>query len=134
MNKKLIIIIAVIVAVIILGMFYFIKPPSGIQYQQNNNINNPPSKLPQDEASPNKETNAVVIKNFVFSPETLIITKGNTVNWTNQDSIPHIISGNGLQSGTLSKGQSFSFIFNSAGTFDYICSLHPYMKGQIIVQ
>ena len=78
-------------------------------------------------------TISITIKNFTFNPAELNIKKGDTVIWTNDDSAPHQISGSGLQSDILSKGQSFSFTFGDAGIFDYICSLHPSMKGKINV-
>jgi amicyanin len=80
------------------------------------------------------EANAVNIQNFAFAPETLTVKKGATITWTNNDSAPHQINSNAFNSDRLSKDQSFSFTFNDAGTFDYICSLHPSMKGKIIVE
>ncbi len=78
--------------------------------------------------------NVITIRNFSFNPAQLNIKKGDIVTWTNQDSAPHRISGSGFQSNSLSNGQSFSFTFSVAGTFDYICSIHPSMKGKVIVQ
>mgnify|MGYP001573859328 CR=1 FL=1 len=80
------------------------------------------------------EANDVNIQNFAFAPETLIIKKGATVTWTNNDSAPHQIKSDTFNSERLSNGQSFSFTFNDAGSFDYICSLHPSMTGKIIVE
>ncbi len=76
----------------------------------------------------------VSIVNFAFSPNTLTINKGDTVVWTNNDSMQHRIIGGGLNSPILNKGTTYSFTFNTAGTFDYICSIHPSMKAKIIVQ
>lgn len=81
--------------------------------------------------------NAVTIANFAFSPATLTIQKGETVTWTNQDSAPHTItsdSGSELASGTLNKGSSYAHTFNEAGTYSYHCSIHPMMKGTIVVE
>jgi plastocyanin len=80
------------------------------------------------------EANTVNIQNFAFAPETLTVKKGATVTWTNNDSAPHQIKSDTFNSDRLSGGQSFSFTFNDAGTFDYICSIHPSMKGKIIVE
>ena len=76
----------------------------------------------------------ISIKNFAFSPATLTIKKGATVTWTNSDSAPHQIKSATFNSAALNQGQSFSFTFNTAGTFDYSCAIHPSMLGKIIVQ
>jgi plastocyanin len=79
---------------------------------------------------------AVTISNFAFSPETLPIKVGTKVTWTNNDSVTHTVtSDNGVfNSGSLSPNATFSYTFNSAGTFNYHCSIHTSMKGTIIVQ
>lgn len=79
-------------------------------------------------------SNVISIQNFSFSPATLTVKKGTTVTWTNNDSVTHQIKSNAFNSSPLSSGQSFSFTFNTAGTFDYSCAIHPSMTGQIIVQ
>lgn len=78
--------------------------------------------------------NAVNIQNFAFSPATLTVKKGAAVTWTNNDSAPHQIKSATFNSSSLSKGQTFSFTFNDAGTFDYSCAIHPSMLGKIIVE
>jgi len=79
-------------------------------------------------------TNTINIQNFAFEPSVLTIEKGATVTWMNSDSAPHQIKSTNFNSNQLSKGQTFSFAFNDAGTFDYFCSIHPSMVGKIIVQ
>jgi plastocyanin len=78
----------------------------------------------------------VSIKNFVFNPSAINITKGDTVTWTNEDSNPHTVTANAgvFNSGTLNPGQSFSYKFEQAGEFDYHCNFHPSMQGKIIVK
>ena len=76
------------------------------------------------------------IQNFSFSPKILTIKAGTKVTWTNNDSAPHTVtsdSNNLLNSPTLSTGQSFSFVFNTPGSTNYHCSVHPMMKGEIVV-
>ncbi|HEY9206855.1 MAG TPA: cupredoxin family copper-binding protein [Candidatus Methanoperedens sp.] len=80
---------------------------------------------------------SVEIKDFKFNPATITIAKGTTVTWTNMDSVAHTVtikSGTGFDSGTLQTGDTFSFSFNTPGTFDYGCSIHTSMSGKIIVQ
>ncbi len=79
---------------------------------------------------------AIEIKNFAFKPSTITIPKGTTVIWTQHDSVSHTVTssvGKGFDSGTLNPGDTFSWTFNDAGTFSYLCSIHPNMKGTIIV-
>lgn len=98
--------------------------------------NNPPEAAVNPNPAPVSPaaTNAVNIQNFSFSPATLTIKNGDTVAWTNNDSAPHQIKSSSFNSELMNKGQNFSFTFNDAGTFDYICSLHPSMTGKIIVE
>lgn len=76
----------------------------------------------------------VIIKNFAFAPNTMTIKAGTTIVWTNQDSAPHIIKFDSFESDTLPNGGSYEHKFDTAGTYDYFCSIHPSMKGQIIVE
>lgn len=85
-----------------------------------------------------QETDKVDIRDFKFVPSKIKIKKGTTVTWTNQDSTRHDV--NPLEkseafvgSELLAKGESYSFTFNAAGTYDYNCSPHPYMKGTVEV-
>jgi plastocyanin len=75
----------------------------------------------------------VTIANFAFSPAAATVPVGTTVTWSNSDSAPHDISGGPLHSPTLNQGQTWSYTFSKAGTYSYICSIHPYMKGSVTV-
>ncbi len=78
----------------------------------------------------------VLIEDFEFKPATLQISVGDTVTWINMDSAAHTAtsSDEGFDSGSLSKGESFSFTFEEEGIFGYICTFHPYMEGEITVE
>ena len=78
-------------------------------------------------------TNSVSIQGFQFTPGTITIKKGETVTWANKDPIAHTVTGTGFASGSLAQGATYKHTYNQAGTFNYICSYHPYMKGQVIV-
>jgi plastocyanin len=71
---------------------------------------------------------------FRFSPSSITVGAGDTVAWTNNGNEPHDVTGSGLASGTLQSGQGYSHTFASSGTFSYICSIHPFMKGSVTVQ
>ena len=79
-------------------------------------------------------TKMVSIKDFFFSPKALTVAKGTRVKWTNMGSVTHTTTSNtGLWSKMLPPGQSFSRVFNTAGTFKYHCMIHPTMTGKIQV-
>ena len=77
----------------------------------------------------------VVIANFSFSPKTFTIAAGATVTWTNHDGEPHrIAAGDGsFHSPGLDTNATYTSTFPTAGTFDYICSIHPFMHGTVVV-
>ncbi len=79
----------------------------------------------------------VAIADFLFGPEKVEAKVGQAVNWVNADDSPHqvTISGpNGKRSGIMLKGQSQSMTFDAAGVYNYICGLHPNMKGVVEVK
>ena len=77
----------------------------------------------------------VVIDNFTFSPTPLTVKVGTQVTWVNHDDIPHSIVCPDLKmkSHPLDTDDSFTYTFEQAGTFDYMCGLHPHMHGQVVV-
>jgi plastocyanin len=77
----------------------------------------------------------VVIDNFTFSLTPLKVKVGTTVTWVNHDDIPHSIVCPALKvhSHPLDTDDEFAYKFEQAGTFDYICGLHPHMHGQVVV-
>lgn len=77
---------------------------------------------------------AVTISGFEFNPGTLTVKTGTSVTWTNQDTAPHTISASSFSSQRLNKGDSYTFKFDKAGTYDYSCGIHPSMKGKVIVE
>jgi plastocyanin len=81
--------------------------------------------------------NAVAIKNFAFAPASLSVTAGTTVTWTNQDSDAHTVTSAGtggpLGSKALNTGDTFRFTFTKAGTYRYLCTIHPFMTATVTV-
>ncbi|MBI2529785.1 MAG: cupredoxin family copper-binding protein [Candidatus Diapherotrites archaeon] len=76
------------------------------------------------------------IQNFAFSPAQLTIKRGDSIIWTNLDSVAHTATSDtgAFDSGALGKNASWIRTFNEAGTFEYHCTPHPYMKAKIIVE
>jgi plastocyanin len=79
---------------------------------------------------------SVTIQDFAFGPPSLSVAAGTTVTWTNADGAAHTATADdgSFDSGPLAQGQTFSHTFDTAGTFTYICTIHPTMKGTITVQ
>ena len=79
---------------------------------------------------------AVSIKGFKFVPAEVNIKIGETVVWTNEDTAPHTVesSDGALRSDELAKGDTYSQIFTKSGKYEYICGIHPSMKGSVTVQ
>jgi plastocyanin len=79
---------------------------------------------------------AVTIQGFAFEPDTVEVSAGTTVTWTNGDTTQHTVTaGDGsFDSGVLPPGAAFSRTFDAAGTFAYACAIHPGMTGTIVVR
>jgi plastocyanin len=71
-----------------------------------------------------------------FIPGEISVVPGTTVTWVNNEAMPHTVvdSNKGFRSKTLVKDASFSFTFATAGDYTYSCSIHPSMKGKVIVK
>jgi len=73
------------------------------------------------------------IQNFAFDPPTLTVPAGTTVFWQNFDAVTHQIDGPGFDSGWLYPSRYWATRLERPGTYDYSCSFHPTMHGQIVV-
>jgi plastocyanin len=63
------------------------------------------------------------------------VKRGETVTWINKDPFPHTVTaGNAFDSGDIGANRSWKRVFREAGRYDYICTLHPNMKGSVIVE
>ena len=82
-------------------------------------------------------TNAVAIRNFAFSPATITVRAGRTVTWTNNDQDAHVVvattPGSPFHSPTLNTGASYRFTFTTPGRYNYLCTIHPFMTGTVVV-
>jgi plastocyanin len=87
------------------------------------------------DAAPDASTAAVTIKGFAFDPQAATVTVGETITWTNEDGTDHTVSAadGSFDSGDLGQGATFSQTFSAAGTFDYVCDIHPGMKASVTV-
>jgi 3',5'-cyclic-AMP phosphodiesterase len=78
------------------------------------------------------------IHDYSFHPRVLTIARGATVAWINKDDDVHTIKSQDgpamFQSPALDSGGRFGFTFSHPGVYHYICSIHPYMHGEIVVR
>jgi LPXTG-motif cell wall-anchored protein len=77
----------------------------------------------------------VTMQDFAFSPKSVAINVGDTVTWRNTDDVAHSATAEdgSFDTGTFGNGKSRSETFDTAGTFQYICTPHPFMKGTVTV-
>jgi plastocyanin len=87
-------------------------------------------------AAPSVGGAEVKIDNFSFTPATITVAVGTQVTWTNRDDIPHTVvtEDKTIKSKALDTDEKFSTTFDKPGTYSYFCSIHPKMKGTIVVQ
>jgi len=82
------------------------------------------------------QADAVVIHNFAFGPQAVMVKAGTTVRWTNNDTEAHTVTSDTgvFNSPVLQPGASYSYTFGKPGTYSYHCSIHPFMIGKVIVK
>ncbi|WP_425340058.1 cupredoxin domain-containing protein [Nitrosopumilus ureiphilus] len=114
--------------------------------------------MPSNSDKKNTETSDLIVKGDVimptkvsrpgcevldicYIPSSIIVEKGKQVTWVNQDSAFHSVTSGFydeptelFDSGHLDPFESFSLTFDESGKYDYFCTLHPWMKGQVIVE
>jgi plastocyanin len=76
----------------------------------------------------------VGMKNMKFSPATIEIKKGDTVEWKNDDITPHTATSATFDSGSIASDAAWRHTFTQAGSFPYKCTFHPEMKGTVIIK
>jgi plastocyanin len=86
-------------------------------------------------------TNKITIQGEAFSPNSLTVSAGTIVTWTNMDSFAHSVNSGTpdsptslFNSGNIAANGTFSYTFNTKGTYPYYCSIHTFMTGTVVVQ
>ena len=78
---------------------------------------------------------AVSVANFAYNPGSATVAVGGVVTWTNSDPVTHTVTfDTGPDCGNIAQGASVSRTFDAAGSFPYHCTIHPNMKGTVVVQ
>jgi len=76
------------------------------------------------------------MRNLAFAPARITIDAGTTVVWRNNDQVEHTVTATdrSWDSGIIRPGGTFQRTFSRAGTFDFYCTPHPFMKGVVVVR
>jgi plastocyanin len=130
-----------IIFLIILGMFF------AAGCAENGDSEEPATSTPAEEvdngevagteeAATGAESGIVniEIRNYKYTPQNVTVKVGQTVRWTNNDTVLHDVVGSGIESEYLQKGETFIYTFEEEGTYQYICTIHPWMEGEVIVE
>lgn len=82
------------------------------------------------------EAHVIKIESMQFVPNSVEVHVGDTVTWKNADPFPHTVvsSGKGFASREIAADGSWKFVARKKGSYPYICTLHPTMKGTLVVQ
>jgi plastocyanin len=83
-----------------------------------------------------QDAGQIVIKDYMFAPNSVTVKAGTSVKWINKDDEPHtVVSDTTLfRSGAIDTDETFSFKFDKPGTYHFTCSIHPRMVGTIVVE
>lgn len=93
------------------------------------------ARAPFVKPAPRGAANRVKIAGFAFNPTAVRVQAGTTVKWVNEDPAKHTVSARSgaFTSTKLAKGQAYSRKFATAGSFVYLCAIHPRMSGRVVV-
>jgi len=137
--KKLIIISSITISVIIFALIFSLQETKTSQIKESQDqIENYDVDIfmPTKSSRPGCEET-----NLCFIPSVVEINAGESITWQNQDAAFHSVTSgtydnpDGLfDSGHLDPYQSFTLTFDNTGVYDYFCTLHPWMNGQIQVK
>jgi plastocyanin len=95
-----------------------------------------PSTATGSSSSGSTGTDAITIKNFAFAPSSVTVAPGATVTVTNKDQVAHTVTSTkgDFDTGDIGSGQSKTFTApKTPGSYPYICSIHQYMTGTLVV-
>jgi plastocyanin len=83
----------------------------------------------------NPGANEVWIQSMLFNPSLITVTEGTTIKWTNKDAVSHTVTSDAgvFDSGVIGNNGTFSYLFSTAGSYKYHCSIHPLMTATVVV-
>ncbi|MEO6728755.1 MAG: cupredoxin domain-containing protein [Candidatus Dojkabacteria bacterium] len=130
-NSMVILLIIVVVAVVGISAAVLLNS-NNTTVNTSNSTTPTPVTPPTTPPTGTSAKSDVSIANMSF-PLSTIINKGQTVVWTNNDSVSHTVTSDLFNSGTIAPGGTFTHQFDTAGTFTYHCNFHSNMVGTVVV-
>ena len=138
---KKIIILGIIGAIILVGIAFSFSS-STVEENVEENVDEQTMTITGDVVMPSKVSRPGCEEiDRCYIPSNIEIEKGKQVTWVNEDSAFHSVTSGFYEtptelfdSGHLDPYESYTLTFDESGTFDYFCTLHPWMKGQVIVE
>ena len=137
------IIAAVVIVLGVGGVVAYTMSQDGQKSDMNMSSNSSSSEKADQGDAPVDVSNAemtdkVTIKGFEFGPQAIEVKVGTTVTWTNEDSVEHNVetyegAPEEIKGKLLKQGESYSYTFEKAGTYNYFCNPHPNMMGAVVV-
>ncbi len=81
-------------------------------------------------------THTIIMEGVAFVPETVTVKQGDTVVWVNKDLFPHTATAQdrSFDSREMAPAKTWKYVARKNGTFPYVCTLHPTMKGTLVVK
>jgi len=116
MDKTLQVAICIVIATALIGGYLLFGP------------NSPGSE------GKNGKTSKIIIKDFDFTPANITVKEGTTVTWINKDLAEHMVKSRTFTSPKLDTDQKYEFKFTKKGTYVYVCGIHTFMKGKVVVK
>jgi len=87
-----------------------------------------------DDSARASRTSTVTIPAFKFQPATVTVARGSKIRFSNTSGNTHTATRSGsFNTGRIKPGTAATVQFNRRGTFAYHCSIHPFMKGKVVV-
>jgi plastocyanin len=120
----------------LLGSVAILAASAGLSAAQTPMQMQMPMKMQKTATAAAPGPNAVVIKNFMFTPMELTVKAGSTVTWKNLDGEPHtVVNDAGMfRSAALDQNDTYQFKFDKPGVYKIFCGIHPNMKATVTVQ
>jgi plastocyanin len=83
-----------------------------------------------------QHVHVVTIDGFAFKPPVVTVKAGDTIEWRNDDPVPHTATSTsgGFDSGSIAAGATYRWVARKPGRFDYLCTFHTIMKGTVVVE
>lgn len=130
---------SIIFVVIAIAVIFAVNHKS---HNSNNSYTSPPSSNNSNSSSSSSSASqgaVTITNNMIFTPSQISVSVGSTVTWTNNDNTTHTVIDDlanvgGPHSGDIAPGATYSYKFTKAGSYQYHCSIHPQMRGTIVVK